>query len=80
MHLVIVTREDPPLPLSRLRARGDTVEIRQADLRFTEEETADFLRTVLVYDWVNVVEFGREKQELENVFMELIQEEENDVC
>ncbi len=47
MHLVIVTREDPPLPLSRLRARGQTVEIRQADLRFTEEETADFLQRVM---------------------------------
>jgi len=47
MHLVIATREDPPLPLSRLRARGHTVEIRQADLRFTEEETDDFLRRVM---------------------------------
>ena len=42
--------------------------------------TAGLLRTVLTDDRVNVVEFGREKQELENVFMELIQEEENDVC
>ena len=47
MHLVITTREDPPLPLSRLRARGQMVDIRQADLRFTEEETADFLRRVM---------------------------------
>lgn len=47
MHLVIATREDPPLPLSRWRARGQTVEIRQADLKFTEEETADFLRRVM---------------------------------
>ena len=44
MHLVIVTREDPPLPLSRLRARGHTMEVRQDDLRFTGKETADFLR------------------------------------
>jgi len=50
MHLVIATREDPPLPLSRLRARGQTVEIRQADLRFTPEETADFLRRVTQAD------------------------------
>jgi LuxR family maltose regulon positive regulatory protein len=50
MHLVIATREDPPLPLSRLRARGQTVEIRQADLRFTPEETADFLRRVAQAD------------------------------
>jgi LuxR family maltose regulon positive regulatory protein len=47
MHLVIVTREDPPLPLSRWRAGGQMVEIRQADLKFTEEETADFLRRVM---------------------------------
>jgi len=47
MHLVIVSREDPPLLLSRLRARGHTVEIRQADLRFTQKETADFLRRVM---------------------------------
>jgi len=46
MHLVIITREDPPLPLARLRARGQVVEIRQADLQFTAEETADFLRRV----------------------------------
>jgi LuxR family maltose regulon positive regulatory protein len=47
IHLVIATREDPPLPLSRLRARGQTVEIRQADLKFTAEETADFLRRMM---------------------------------
>ena len=47
MHLVIATRADPPLPLSRWRARGQTVEIRQADLKFTEEETADFLQRVI---------------------------------
>ncbi len=47
MHLVIITREDPPLPLFRWRARGQTMEIRQADLKFTEEETADFLRRVM---------------------------------
>jgi len=46
MHLVIATREDPPLPLSRLRARGQIAEVRQTDLRFTPEETADFLRRV----------------------------------
>jgi LuxR family maltose regulon positive regulatory protein len=47
MHLVIVTREDPPLPLARLRARGQMVEIRQADLRFLPEECADFLQRVM---------------------------------
>ncbi len=44
MSVVIATREDPPLPLARLRARGQIVEIRQADLGFTAEETAAFLR------------------------------------
>ena len=46
-HLVISTRSDPPLPLSRLRARGQTVELRAADLRFTEPEAAQFLNEVM---------------------------------
>jgi LuxR family maltose regulon positive regulatory protein len=46
MHLVIASREDPPLPLSRLRARGQATEIRRADLQFTPEETAEFLQQV----------------------------------
>ena len=44
VHLVVVTRADPPLPLARLRARGELVEIRAADLRFTTEEAAAYLR------------------------------------
>jgi LuxR family maltose regulon positive regulatory protein len=47
LHLVIATREDPLLPIPRLRARGQMLEIRQDDLRFTSEETADFLRRVM---------------------------------
>jgi LuxR family maltose regulon positive regulatory protein len=47
MHLVIASREDPPLPLSRLRARAQMVEIRQADLTFTAEETTAFLRRTM---------------------------------
>jgi LuxR family maltose regulon positive regulatory protein len=47
MHLVIITREDPPLPISRLRARGQMVEIRQNDLRFLPEECADFLQRIM---------------------------------
>src|SRR5437588_2560746 len=38
MHLVIATREDPQLPLARLRARGQLTELRAADLRFTPSE------------------------------------------
>jgi len=41
-HLVITTRSDPPLPMARLRARGQMVEIRASDLRFTEEEASHF--------------------------------------
>ncbi|MCA9879838.1 MAG: AAA family ATPase, partial [Thermomicrobiales bacterium] len=47
LHLIIATREDPPLPLPRLRARGHLTEIRAADLRFTPAEAADFLNTVM---------------------------------
>ena len=40
MHIVIGSRSDPPLPLARLRARGQLLELRAADLRFTADETA----------------------------------------
>ena len=43
LHLVIASRSDPPLPLARLRARGELVEARAADLRFTSEEAAAYL-------------------------------------
>ena len=42
LRLVIATRSDPPLPLARLRARGELAEVRAADLRFTEQETAAY--------------------------------------
>ena len=44
MHLVITSRADPSLPLSRLRSRRQMTELRTADLRFTVEETAVFLQ------------------------------------
>jgi LuxR family transcriptional regulator, maltose regulon positive regulatory protein len=47
MHLAIATREDPPLPLARLRARGELTELRVADLRFTPSEAAEFLNGVM---------------------------------
>ncbi len=47
MHLVIATREDPALPLARLRARGQLTELRAADLRFAPSEAADFLNQVM---------------------------------
>jgi len=43
MHLVITTREDPHLPLARLRVRGQLTELRATDLRFTPSEAAEFL-------------------------------------
>ena len=43
LHLVITTREDPPIPLARRRARGEVTEIREGDLRFTLAETAALL-------------------------------------
>jgi len=43
LHLVIASRADPALPLARLRARGDLLEIRAADLRFTPDEAAEYL-------------------------------------
>jgi len=47
MHLVITTREDPALPIPRLRARNQLIELRAADLRFTPSEAAEFLNQVM---------------------------------
>jgi LuxR family maltose regulon positive regulatory protein len=47
MHLVIATREDPHLPLARLRARSQLTELRAADLRFTAFEAAAFLNQAM---------------------------------
>ncbi len=46
LHLVIATRADPLLPLARLRARGQLLELRAADLRFTSDEAHLFLERV----------------------------------
>ena len=50
MHLVIASRSDPPLPLARLRGRGEVTELRAADLRFTPDEAAAFLNEVMGLD------------------------------
>jgi LuxR family maltose regulon positive regulatory protein len=47
VHLVIASRADPPMPLARLRARGELVEVRAADLRFTPDEAAAYLTEVM---------------------------------
>jgi LuxR family maltose regulon positive regulatory protein len=50
VHVVISTRADPALPLGRLRARGELVEVRAADLRFTSDEAAEYLNRVMGLD------------------------------
>jgi LuxR family transcriptional regulator, maltose regulon positive regulatory protein len=50
LRLAIATRFDPPLPVARLRAQGELLEIRAEDLRFTFEESQSFLNDVLALD------------------------------
>lgn len=50
MHLFIASREVPPLPLARFRARDELIELRASDLRFTEAETTEFLNRVMDLD------------------------------
>lgn len=50
VHLVIATRSDPPLPLARLRSRGQLTEVRAADLRFTADEALEFLNRAMELD------------------------------
>jgi LuxR family maltose regulon positive regulatory protein len=47
LHLIIAGRSDPPLPLARLRGRGQLNEVRAADLRFTPQEVSLFLNQVM---------------------------------
>jgi LuxR family transcriptional regulator, maltose regulon positive regulatory protein len=47
LHLAMATRSDPPLPLARLRSRGQLSEVRAADLRFTPSEAREFLNQVM---------------------------------
>ena len=47
LHVVIASRTDPALPLARLRARGELVETRAADLRFTADEAAAYLNEMM---------------------------------
>ena len=50
LRLVLASRSDPPLPLARLRARGQLAELRAAELRFTAEEAAALLREAIGAD------------------------------
>ena len=47
VHLVIAGRADPDLPLARLRARGELIEVRAAELRFTPDEAAAYLNEMM---------------------------------
>jgi LuxR family maltose regulon positive regulatory protein len=47
MHVVLSTREDPPLPIAQLRGRGGMLELRASDLRFTQEEAETYLMEVM---------------------------------
>lgn len=47
LHIILSTRVDPPWPVARFRSQGQLVEIRASDLRFTEEETANFLSSTM---------------------------------
>jgi LuxR family maltose regulon positive regulatory protein len=46
LHLVIISRRDPPLSLMKLRADGQSVEVRMQDLRFSQDETLSLLQSV----------------------------------
>src|SRR5690606_7667445 len=45
--VALATRTDPPLSLARMRGRGELVEVRSSDLRFTREEAAEFMHAVI---------------------------------
>jgi LuxR family maltose regulon positive regulatory protein len=50
MHLIIATRADPPLPLTRLRARSQMLDLRAVHLRFRDEEAEHFFRKTMALD------------------------------
>lgn len=52
LHMVLTSREDPPLPLARLRARGQLAELRTADLRFDPAAIDAFLNGMMGLDLV----------------------------
>ncbi len=47
LHVVITTREDPPIQISRLRTRGQLNEFRAVHLRFSIAETDEFLNQIM---------------------------------
>ncbi len=64
MHTVILTREDPPLPLPRMRVRGQVIEVRERDLRFSLPEAQSFLVEAMGLD-LSADEVGKLKERTE---------------
>jgi LuxR family maltose regulon positive regulatory protein len=64
LHLCLSSRVDPQLPLARLRAKGQVVEIREPELRLSDEETAGFLKEVMGLS-LSTEEIGRLEQRTE---------------
>jgi LuxR family maltose regulon positive regulatory protein len=50
LHLALASRADPPLPIARMRVRGEMTEIRASDLHFSQEEATAFLNDVLALE------------------------------
>lgn len=67
--MVITTREDPNLPLARLRVRGQLTELRAADLRFTPVEAAAFLNQVMDLNLTGEDISALERIEQANLFL-----------
>jgi LuxR family maltose regulon positive regulatory protein len=65
MRLIMLTREDLPIPIARRRARRELVEIRQADLQFLPEETKDYLQITMGIDQLNAQEIRALDQKTE---------------
>ena len=65
MRLIMLTREDLPIPIARLRVRRELVEIRQADLQFLPEETKDYLEKTMGIDQLNPQEIIALEQKTE---------------
>lgn len=64
LHLAMITREDPPLALSRMRVQGELTEVRAENLRFTQEESDLFFKEVMKLNlepqWVKTLEMRTE--------------------
>jgi LuxR family transcriptional regulator, maltose regulon positive regulatory protein len=58
LHLILITREDPPLPIPRLRVQGQVTEVRERDLRFTLAEAQAFLVGAMSID-LSLEEVGK---------------------